>query len=108
MGRTPKTSSSDIGIDELRVETDQIDRLMARLRRAADQVALGFSIQTAESTLAKRYARWTPTGDVASDRATLAEFEQQATSLLRKAQRQQKATGSRRVAGASGIVLGAR
>ena len=36
-------------------------------------VALGFSIQTAESTLAKRYARFTPTGDLGADRQRLGE-----------------------------------
>jgi len=108
MGRTPKTSSSDVASDDLRSEIEQVDRLMARLRRAADQVSLGFSIQTAESTLAKRYARFTPTGDLGADRATLAEFEQQATSLLRKAQKQQKDNTARRVAGTAGIYLGSR
>ena len=108
MGRITKTRSGiEVG-DGLAGEIDQIDRLLARLRRATDQVALGFTVQSAESTLAKRWARFTPTGDVASDRATLAEFEQQATSLLRKAQKQARDNGSRRVAGTAGISLTSR
>lgn len=108
MGRIPKARTGTEVDDDLRSELEQIDRLMARLRRASDHVALGFSIQTAQATLAKRYARFTPTGDSAADRATLAEFEQQATSLLRKAQKQQRDNGGRRVLGTAGIYLGSR
>lgn len=108
MGRMAKVSSGTDPDDELRAEREQIDRLMARLRRATDHVALGFTIQTAQATLAKRYDRFTPTGDVAADLATLAEFEQQATSLLRKATKQQRDNGARRVAGTAGIYLGTR
>jgi Skp family chaperone for outer membrane proteins len=105
MGRITKTTSADVA-SGIGSEKDQVDRLMVRLRRATDQVALGFSIQTAQTTLAKRYAAFTPTGDADADRATLAEFEQQATALLRKAQKQQRDNATRRVAGAAGIYLG--
>ena len=108
MGRIPKARSGiDVGDDDIQTEVEQIDRLMARLRQAADQVPIGFTVQSAQSTLAKRYARFTPTGDADADRATLLEFEQQATSLLRKAQ-QQRRDGGRRIAGTAGIVLGSR
>lgn len=102
MGRIEKTHSGIDRRDDLAAEIDQIERLLARLRRATDRAVLGDSVETAASTLAKRWARFTPTGDAASDRATLAEFEQQATSLLRKAQKQARDNGSRRVPDTAG------
>jgi hypothetical protein len=108
MGRMAKVSSGTDPDDDLRPEREQIERLLARLRRATDHVTLGFSIQTAQATLAKRYDRFTSTGDPGADRATLAEFEQQATSLLRKATKLQRDNGSRRAAGAGGMALGSR
>jgi hypothetical protein len=90
MGRITKTTSATDMSDPIRSEMDQIDRLMARLHRAAAQVGVDPAIHTAASTLAKRYAAFTSTGDADADGATLAELEQQATSLLRKAQKQQR------------------
>jgi hypothetical protein len=106
MGRIPKTSSSDVAGDDLRAETDQIERLLARLRRTADHAAIDGSLRTAGSTLAKRYAAFTPSGDVSADRASLAELEQQATSLLRKARKQEHDHGARRGARTAGAGLG--
>lgn len=106
MGRLEKVHSGTDAGDDLTAEIDQIDRLLARLRRTADQVALGFSIQSAESTLSHRWSRFTPTGDAAADRATLAQFEQQAISLLRKAQQQRRDSSARRTAGTAAMIIG--
>jgi hypothetical protein len=108
MGRMTKVSSGADPDDALRAEREQIDRLLARLRRATGRGARGFSLRTAQATLAKRYDRFTASGDVAADRATLAEFEQQATSLLRKATEQPRDAGSRRTPSAATVTLGKR
>jgi hypothetical protein len=102
MGRIEKvTSRTDRG-DDMRSERDQIDRLLARLRWAADDHSVR---STPESTLVKRYAAFTPTGDLDTDLASLAELEQEAMSLLRKRQKERRDRKARRSGGAT---LGSR
>jgi hypothetical protein len=108
MGRIPKDPHGDERENDFRASIDQVDRLMARLRRATAQVAVDPSIQAAQATLAKRYAGFAPTRGDAADEATLAEFEQQATSLLRKALKQQRDGVARGVVGAVSASVGSR
>ena len=90
MGRISRTSSATVVTDPIRAETDQVERLLARLNRALGHAGADPAMRSAGTTLVKRYAAFTATGDPDADRSTLAAFEQQATALLRKAQKQQR------------------
>jgi hypothetical protein len=105
---TPRVSSGADRVEEVDARLAHLRSTMTRLRRAADQVAIGFSIQAAEVALRKRVAAFLPSGDPAADLAELDELERQAASLLNKANRQRRTNSSRRVAGAAGIIIRSR
>lgn len=93
------------GLEE---QLDRVRSLSRQLRRAADAVAIGFTIGEEASAVAKQVERFRFTGDDEVDRATLAELAARARRGIREAKVEAKTNDKRRIIGAAGIIVGGR
>ena len=97
--------ATDDGVEDVEAQLARVRSLSAQLRRAADQVVIGFVIGEEATAVAKRVERFERTGDDDADRATLTELEARIRRDLRDAKAKSKENGKRTTLGLAGIII---